>query len=284
MSLSVMSKALLSGVAFMSVVGTADAWTRQENFDKGTAGAAIRSEGFDWLSRSRYATTRYGSSGLGGEIGINGGTSGSSDFGAYIYFPQPIREGGEVWYRVRTYMPSSFDYRSPTFALKFLRVHTTAGSTGQNRGYLDTYINPSGSYFFQNEFYQNQAHEDWTEQDLSSLRSTSQVVRKDTWETYEVYVRFSATPGSGIYRVWKNGNLVYQNTKWPTLASSGDQSDMALLFTYWNGNAPKTQSMYVDDIIVTTDRPANRDSQGNPFIGVGETARVPLAPVLTEVE
>jgi hypothetical protein len=275
---SIMPRVILLGVA-LAWAGSASAWTRQENFDNGTAGGTIRSTGIEWLKLSRYASTGY--SGLGGEIAINGGTSGSSDFGAYIYFPEPVREGGEVWYRVRTYMPTSFDYQSPNFALKFLRIRTATGGTG--RGYLDTYINRNGTYMHQNEFYRNQSNEDWNEQDRTALRS-SEVVQKGVWETFEVYVRFSSQAGQGIYRVWKNGKLTYENTKWPTLATSSDVADMALLFTYWNGNAPKSQSMYVDDIIVTTDRPSNRDSHGNAFIGVGGSTRVPLAPVLTEVE
>lgn len=276
MSRSIVSKVALVGVALVWAVG-ANAWTRSENFDNCTAGATIRSTGFEWLRLSKCATTGY--SGPGGEIAINGGSSGSSDFGAYIYFPEPVREGGEVWYRVRTFMPTSFDYQSPNFALKFMRVRTATGGTG--RGYLDTYINRSGGYFYQNEFYRNQANEDWHEQDRADIRN-NETVQKGVWETTEVYIRFSS--GQGIYRVWKNGKLSYENTKWPTLATSSDVADLALLFTYWNGNAPKSQSMFVDDIIVTTDRPSNRDSHGNAFIGVGGSSRVPMAPVLTEVE
>lgn len=261
-----------------SALQTANAWTVREDFNSGTAGSAVKSPSIEWLAQSKYTSSHYGDSGLGAQLGITGGTSGSSDFGAYIYFPQPVKEGGEIWYRVRTNMPNSFDYRSSTFALKFMRVHTANGTS--NRGYMDTYISPDGSYLYQNEFYQDQAHESFQSQNLSvlGLLSSSMVVSKNTWETYEVYVKFSATAGKGIYRVWKNGKLYYENTKWPTLASSADQSDYALLFTYWNGNAPQSQALFVDDLIVTNEKPANKDSVGNAYIGAGAQAPMPMAP------
>ena len=88
------------------------------------------------------------------------------------------------------------------------------------------------------------------------------------WHAYEQYVKFSATAGKGIFRFWQDGKLIFEDKITPTLASSS-QSDFIYLFTYWNNNAPATQSLYIDDAIVTNERPNNTDAAGNPFIGVG---------------
>jgi len=73
--------------------------------------------------------------------------------------------------------------------------------------------------------------------------------------------------GVGEIRVWKNNKLI---ANFPQRISAVDKTgviDSLYLFTYWNGNAPQTQSLYVDDVIITTDTPANRDANGYPFIG-----------------
>ena len=56
-----------------------------------------------------------------------------------------------------------------------------------------------------------------------------------------------------------------------TLNTSDAFADLFYLFSYWNGGAPQTQTMYVDDIIVTSQTPTTKDAQGNPYIGMGET-------------
>ena len=53
-------------------------------------------------------------------------------------------------------------------------------------------------------------------------------------------------------------------------------SDFVALFTYWNSwdpgtgiisGAPVTQSVYIDDVVITTELPDTTDSFGNSFIG-----------------
>ena len=86
--------------------------------------------------------------------------------------------------------------------------------------------------------------------------------------------------GSGEVRIWKNNELLATITDVPTLSSASSYAQSFFLFTYWNGNAPATQHLYVDDIIMTSDTPANRDSHGNPFIGgtVPKSAPAPMPP------
>src|SRR5690625_7783165 len=73
--------------------------------------------------------------------------------------------------------------------------------------------------------------------------------------------------GMAKIRIWKNGRLLANISDRKTLGAADDYSDRALLFTYWNGGAPKDQHMYVDEITITTDIPDNVDEQGNPYLG-----------------
>ena len=78
--------------------------------------------------------------------------------------------------------------------------------------------------------------------------------------------------GTAEVRFWKNGALMADLTDRITLGAASDVSDQTNLFTYWNGGAPATQSMYVDDVILTTDTPSAKDAAGHPYIGVGTTS------------
>ena len=61
-------------------------------------------------------------------------------------------------------------------------------------------------------------------------------------------------------------------------------SDFVALFTYWNSRdpntgiisgAPVTQSVYIDDVVITTELPDTTDSFGNAFIGTGNLVLKP---------
>ena len=68
--------------------------------------------------------------------------------------------------------------------------------------------------------------------------------------------------------------LLYDDKTDFSLASSSDVVDAALLFTYWNGNSPKTQKMYVDNIYISTEPPPELTSSSsggappNPPLGL----------------
>jgi hypothetical protein len=91
------------------------------------------------------------------------------------------------------------------------------------------------------------------------------------WETYELYLSLDsvgkASGGQAEVRVWKNNQLLFDLTSDKTLADSSTYAESLFLFTWWNEVAPLSQSLYVDDIIVTSDTPSNKDAAGNAFIG-----------------
>ena len=160
--------------------------------------------------------------------------------------------------------------------MKFLRFHT-ASANGANEGYNDWYItgsHPEDSTPFK---WIYEGEQRWVDVGNSTDR-----IRRRVWETYEMYVRFDnvsvADGGMAIIRLWKNGRLIVEINNRKTLSASTTFSDLAYIFTYWNGGSPKTQSMYVDNIILTSDRPIRQDSNGNFFIGVPSTPPPPEKP------
>lgn len=211
------------------------------------------------FSKATVTSDRAFDGGKSAKMGIDAGSSGSSSWGGIMYHPVDLYEGSELWFRVSSYFPSSFiAVGNPR--LKFLRVHTQT-TAGGNDGYLDLYILPNGQFSHDNEII-----------GISTVNGVNRVylgspLKKDVWETYEVYVKFSSQPGSGIYRVWQNGNLIYENKTQKTLKTASSYSDRSHIFTYWNGDAPQTQYMYIDDLIITSERPTCQDSKGNNMIG-----------------
>jgi hypothetical protein len=255
---------LLAAGALAVASGTANAWTIERNMDSLSVGAFAGEGFFDPVKVSSdvaYSGTKSA------KLPVSGGTDAWGSFGGVFTFPQAMARGAEAWFRVRVYWPQGFDYTAPGAGgrLKFLRFHT-ATSGGSNIGYDDIYINGPGSNpQFQ---YIYETVDQWV-----TLGGAAEQIKFGVWETYEFYVKFDtasvAQGGQGRVRFWKNGNLVRDITDKVTLSQSTGKIDSALLFTYWNGNAPKTQSLYVDDVVITNDTPASRDSLGNPFIGMG---------------
>ena len=66
-----------------------------------------------------------------------------------------------------------------------------------------------------------------------------------------------------------------------TLDTNNSAVPFFLLFTYWNGGAPKTQKMYIDDLRLVTSphAPSDLDADANLMIGLGN-ARIPNPPVI----
>jgi hypothetical protein len=256
--------AMLVAGALAVAGGTAHAWTLERNMDNVSNGAFAGEGFFNPVKAS--AEVAY-SGNHSAKLPVSAGTDGWGSFGGVFMFPQALQRGQEAWFRVRVYWPSGFDYTAPGAGgrLKFLRLHT-ATSGGSNIGYDDIYINsPGSSPQFQ---YIYETVDQWV-----PLGGSAEQIKFNTWETYEFYVKFDTVPvsqgGQGRVRFWKNGNLVRDISDKVTLSQSTGKIDSALLFTYWNGNAPRTQSLYVDDIVVTSDTPSARDAQGNAYIGMG---------------
>ncbi|MCG3169178.1 MAG: hypothetical protein CALGDGBN_00691 [Pseudomonadales bacterium] len=269
---------------------TAFAWRLDLNFNGGAPGEVAQGEvgggAFTTAAGKSYYTTDVSyEGGVAVELNINEGCKCWGTWGGVITHPAYLKKGDELWFRVRTYMPLGFNWDSYGEGghLKFIRFHTRAPG-GVNEGYDDWYINPKAISADISHKFIFEGEQKWaTAADKSMFPVLGQ------WETYEMYVRFDDVSvdmgGAGRVRMWKNGVLLRDITSRKTLLTPDSLSDRTHLFTYWNGGAPQTQKMYVDDIVLTSDRPSSVDAHGNPYVGVGPVRddadnSAPTAPVL----
>jgi len=268
----------------------ASAWTKHIDCEGGTLNSKVLDGGgginlfSSTFTLTTYSRDQVATGSQSCKMGITSGTDGWGNFGAISTFPSKIASGSEVWVRVSLFLPTGFNVSTNTGMLKFLRVHT-ASSSGGNEGYHDLLIAKPGATFWGAD------GKEYTASYISNYEGGGYPVGVGTrpandavlgkWESYEMYVNFDPVSkdagGKGEVRIWKNNQLLLDRTNNGTLRSASSVSDSFYLFTYWNGNAPATQSLYVDDIILTSERPANRDAKGNPFIG-GSTVVTEIRP------
>jgi len=229
--------------------------------------------GITAFSLTSYSTAHAASGAGSCQMGITAGSDGWGTFGAVYAFPSNVTQGSSIWLRASLFIPPGFDVTTDDGFLKFLRIHT-ANASGGNEGYHDLLISTPGNINW------SPGIGNWTAPYIYNFEGAAKLFGVGTdpaddfvtgaWETYEINVVFDSTPkssgGNAEVRIWKNNALLLDNTDQPTLVSSTDYADAFYLFTYWNGNAPATQSLYVDDMIISTDTPSNRDAAGNPCL------------------
>jgi hypothetical protein len=278
-------------IQMLTLVGTlvvpmaASAWRVELNFNAGKIGdkaeTPVGGMGFNDAAGNTYYSSAYSfEGGKSAEMNITQGCTCFGTWGGVILHPTKLVKGNEIWFRVRTLMPQGFNWDSYGEGghLKFLRVHTQTAA-GANEGYDDWYINPKGTTENVSHKFIFEGEQQW---DYFAPKSEMPVL--GVWETYEMYLKLDDVPvsagGQARVRVWKNGKLLKDITNRKTLKTPTSVSDRTHLFTYWNGSAPQTQKMYVDDIVLTSDKPSALDSQGNPYVGAAVVNPAPSAPAL----
>ena len=251
------------------------AWTETRNFNGGPIGEKVN---LGAGGRSVYDDEHVLEGDRAAKMTALEGDTGFGQWGGVINHPAPLHQGDEIWFRVSFYFPEGFDYYSygEGGRLKVFRVHMSTPD-GAHHGYSDVLIDRPDSpwaWIFGLE---------GSGQGLSGIGTKKEDLPKfERWETYEWYMKFDpvskADGGQAIIRFWKNGKLVKEITDKKTMRESTDVADSALLFTYWNGGSPKTQSLWVDDMVLTSDKPAAKDEFGNAYIGMGMMKSRPTFP------
>ena len=256
------------------------AWTITESFDNQQDGVDC---GTFWADSadSTVSSIEAATGSKSCKFAVN---SGGTAFGAGFRQPTTMVKYDEAWVRFRLFLPVGFDYGSYSSGnrLKFIRWKTK-NSSGGNAGYMDWYINNPGAnppYQATREFDNCTSYADcW-----QPFGTASDKPNHGVWETYEMYVKFDDKAvdqgGTGRVRVWKNGKLMGDLTRRPTMPHSTDTMLGVLIFTYWNGGSPKTQHLFLDDLVSTNVTPGEIDSFGNPYIGTGNFASIspPMPP------
>lgn len=246
----------------------AGAWTIAKDFDNDSTGSLC---GGLTESLSTIVTTVAVSGTKSCAMKITAGATGWEQFGGVVWFPSNLTAGSQVWVRIRSYMPVGFNYDASPY-LKFLRMHTA-------EGYDDLYIYPAGSQYPYWWIFEGE------DRGVNVGTQADRIVL-GKWETYEMYIRFdsvsTANGGRAMVRLWKNGKLLAEIKDRITLRNANSFADRLHLSTYWNGGAPATQQMYIDDLVLTSDTPAGRDEQGNPY--VGDSGKIPAPPQAVSVQ
>ena len=258
----------LSGIILIGVLGflaatDASAWTISENFDSQSAGETCKG----WGSTQSTVSNSMSASGPNScKQVVSKGETAFGEWGGVIQLPKHLVVGDEIWMRFRTFWPNGFDYNASP-ALKFMRIHTM-DDANNNYGYNDWYIKPSSS---SDAFYYR--YEGEPQAQNHSFGSSGDKIKFGTWETYEMNIKLDTVSadrgGKARSKMWKNGKLIGEITVTPTMQQSQGYVDRVHILTYWNGSSPKTQEMYIDDLVITSDVPGNTDAAGNHFLGVG---------------
>ena len=201
-------------------------------------------------------------------------------WGFALQLPTHVSLGNEIWYRVWIKLPADYEWSPDRPGNKFMRLHSYQGD-GTVKHYINAYSKTSGILV-----------ENWvpgvaTFYDTLNLASNHSTVVESKpklgyksdgtyigWEAVELYVKMGLA-GQGIVRCWRNGILWFEDKLNATAIDSGGFIKTITLFGHYSDTAdeagsPKDQSVWVDDIVVTNQRPSHTDSKGNPFMGVGD--------------
>lgn len=230
--------------------------------------------------------------GQSARLKVDEGTGGFGKWGGIISFQkcvgEVLHEGDEVWIRLRAKFPHDWMFTDGE-RLKFLRLrsYSPSGAAGSYNDFELNHPNGLGKTFYPFHYIPEfDASKGW-----ALLGTASQYINFEAWETYEVYFKVNyitadQDPVNGARVVaWKNGKWVGEVTNRKTLPGPGYTLRDFYLFTWWNGHygvgdAPQTQTMLIDDLRITNQRPEIR-KDGFYSIGVGDEI-VPSPPQIVE--
>lgn len=248
---------------FLLGAGQASAWTVKADFDSGTTGSRAKgTSGFDYAGAATLFSTDKATSGSkSAKMTWPEGHEGWGVAHGEFTYPSVVTNGGEVWARGNFYFATPWSWAcSPV--VKVLRGVHVSTSSGSHIGYHSVFANSLGEIVHSNEPGDKQT-------------STGVKFDIDKWQSIEMYVKLSTS--EPIFRIWKNNVLIYEDKTTATLKNVTDKADFSYIMTNWNGGAPQSQVQYVDDFIITTDKPAQVDSQGKPMIGSSNIVSPPPA-------
>ncbi len=255
-----------SNLATVSITVTASGMELNLNFEQGTDGQpADGPSGFSGAHAKTFYSSDIANSGSkSSKVEFVAGTDAWGTSGGAVDFPHHLSNGQELWCRGYFYFKAPWSWTcSPV--VKIFRGAHISNASGNNVGYLSVFSDTTGEILLSNE---------------AGGAQTSTGVSFDIgrWQCIEMYTKLSTT--DPVFRIWKDGVLIAENTTHKTLGSSTDYADFAYIFTYWNGNVPQNQDAYVDDFIWTTNVPDQVDDAGNPMIGLIENGEANVAPVV----
>jgi len=180
-----------------------------------------------------------------------------------------LTNGQEFWTQFWAFHPTGWDDSTDTSTCKFFRyrlydnTQTPVTGTGTvSFGFVNTGTAITGL---------RTEREGETPNDVDITLTANGGFALNQWNKFEFYVKIASGTG-GIVRAWCNDKEAGEVTGVNTLGSALTTAETLTLMwlDYWNGGAPATQTMYIDQVKIarsTTDSPTNQDASGNYFIG-----------------
>lgn len=226
-----------------------------------------------------------------GSDGLQGGTGGSDGMFGFQYYPATtghpkVPKGQSAHFGFHIFIPTGFDFNAPgNDTLKFIRV-----SQDQTSQRLDIKVNNGQGIGGSTQAGWFTADEEVTNGGQDVLYQVGKPLNINAWNYVEYRLVPSDDPNTYELMFWCNDSLVFKivGKNWTRydnsdVATSGTFTNgmynlnipTALVetfwfCTYWNGNAPQTQSVYIDSgVYYTSATPSlpTTDSHGNPMIG-----------------
>ena len=246
---------------------------------------------------------KYGSNTSSANMSIQSGTTGrpgdgtpvgNGDFGFIESLSDAghaVADGGDLWVYGKMYIPEGFDFTGAGgLGLKFIRL-TLAGSGGK----LDIHIGENGSGV-NNAF--SISNENYSQFQTDVHRETNRTINLGAWNDFCFYVSATDDTATTEMRFWLNDQFVMEHvgsgtdivTKWINPSGTLDTATWTpagggfaclpaptssistmYLFTYWNGNAPRDQSVNVQYMnYVQSDAGLSIDEYGNKYVNSGQ--------------
>jgi hypothetical protein len=239
----------ITDTAVITIENTDTPWSVVRNFNSGTLGTSVNNQSDGMTTTAAVYDDTYVAEGpLSAKTTITQGAEGFGSFGGIVDFPFNLVQYDELWMHVWLYVPANFDLTTNSGSLKFMRVRSRkADNTSQ--GYLDWQIKPNGTYRLLKE-----GQSIWYDADPNAVLPRAQ------WVQYIWHIIIDDVPGAsgGLARVraWQDGVLIQDENLVRTMNAVGDVQTGLYLFTFWNGGAPQTQSVWLDDIRIANTKPS----------------------------
>jgi hypothetical protein len=207
---------------------------------------------------------------------IERGQSGYGEFGYSVSLPEfeNMVEGDEIWWSVEQHFPDGFNFWTDHGSLKWFRLGRILPG-GSNRGYVDVQINSGSRQSWRaNVEYKQAGEPSW------ETFTGGDVVKGQT-QRFEFYCKLGVD--DGIIRMYRDGVLFGETTR--QTIGRGELIQRVLLCTYWNGDAPQHNEMFLGDTYIavkTNDRDdtpyLDDDGMGNKYIGSDFGSQPPVEP------
>lgn len=287
-SMRVLTSKLL--LTFLVIISSQDslAFTAKISGEEGALGEkaeakncrALGGEAFTTnAGQSVYSNERTYSGDRSIKMTVNRGSQGFGTFGGTLQFNKckhiggrDLRKGDEVWLRVRMLFPEDFEFNRGRNKFIRFRAYNMINGKKVSEGYDDLYINGHPEQKNFNPFwfiFEGEAN--WY-----TVGEREDFFEFGEWKTIELYLKFDnkkkSQGGDARVRIWVDGKLIGDTGERRTLKTPTSYVPYVNIFTwYGNEGSPKTQSLYMDDFVLTTDTPSAKDGNGNHYIGMGDS-------------